>query len=112
MDIFLFIAAIISMLAIIAIIHIVCKHMKLKTLLAGIGFQPIKQTEAAAIKQIQQHCTMQWYRIAALTLMRVLFISISRLLSLSVCIFDKTGIAVKQSKIIIKIMTTFCWLPY
>ena len=45
MDIFLFIAAIISMLAIIAIIHIVCKHVKLNTLLTGIAFQPIKQTE-------------------------------------------------------------------
>ena len=25
---------------------------------------------------------------------------------------DKTGIAVKQSKIIIEIMTSFCWFPY
>ena len=55
-DIFLFIAAIISMLAVIAIIHIVCKHAKLKTLLTGIAFQPIKQTEAAVASQIQ-HCT-------------------------------------------------------
>ena len=74
MDIFLFIAAIISMLAIIAIIHIVCEHAKLKTLLTGIAFQPIKQTEVAATKQIQQHCTVQWYAIAALALMIVLLI--------------------------------------
>ena len=74
MDIFLFIAAIISMLAIIAIIHIVCKHAKLNTLLTGIAFQPIKQTEAATTKQIQQYCTTQWYAIAALTLMIVLLI--------------------------------------
>ena len=52
MDIFLFIAAIISMLVMIAIIHIVCKHTKLKTLLIGIAFQPIKQTEAAVTNQI------------------------------------------------------------
>ena len=73
-DIFLFIAAIISMLAVIVIIHIVCKHVKLKTLLTGIAFQPIKQTEAAVTSQIQQHCTMQWYVIVVLTLMIVLLI--------------------------------------
>ena len=73
-DIFLFIAAIISMLAIIAIIHIVCKHVKLKTLLTGIAFQPIKQTEAAVTNQTQQHCMVQWYAVAALTLMIVLLI--------------------------------------
>ena len=73
-DIFLFIAAIISMVVVIAIIHIVCKHMKLKTLLTGIAFQPIKQTETAVTSQIQQHCTAQWYAIAALTLMKILLI--------------------------------------
>ena len=62
------------MLAVIAIIHIVHKHAKLKTLLTGIAFQPIKQTEAVVTNQIQQHCTMQWYAIAALTLMIVLLI--------------------------------------
>ena len=73
-DIFLFIAAIISMLVVIAIIHIVCKHAKVKTLLTGTAFQPIKQTEAVVTSQIQQHCTAQWYAIAALTLMIVLVI--------------------------------------
>ena len=73
-DIFLFIAAIISMLAVIAIIHIVCKHTKLKALLTGIAFQPIKQTEAVVTSQIQQHCTAQWYAIAVLILMIVLLI--------------------------------------
>ena len=73
-DIFLFIAAIISMLVVIAIIHVVCEHRKLKTLLTGIAFQPIKQTETAVANQIQQHCTTQWYAIVALTLMIVLLI--------------------------------------
>ena len=62
------------MLAVIAIIHIVCKHVKLKTLLTGIAFHPIKQTEAVVTSQIQQHCTAQWYAIAALTLLIVLLI--------------------------------------
>ena len=45
-DIFLFVSAIVSMLAVIAIIHIVCRHVKLKALLTGIAFQPVKQAEA------------------------------------------------------------------
>ena len=73
-DIFLFIAAIISMLAVVAIIHILCRHTKLKALLTGIAFQPVKQTEAVVTNQIKQHCTAQWYAIAALTLMIILLI--------------------------------------
>ena len=68
MDIFLFIDRILSMIA--AIIHLICKHTKLKALLMGIASQPIKQTEAIlGIGKEQQNCTMQWYTIAALTLM-------------------------------------------
>ena len=88
-DIFLFIAAIISMLAIIAIMHIVCKHMKLKALLTGIAFQPIKQTEAATTNQIQQHCTAQWHAIAALTLIIVLLIIYVCLITQRCTIFKK-----------------------
>ena len=40
MDIFLFIAAIISLLATIATIHLVCKHTKLKALVTGIASTP------------------------------------------------------------------------
>ena len=70
MDIFLFIAAIISLLATTVIIHLVCKHTKLKALVTGIAFHPIKQTEALLDKEnILQKCTAQWYTIAALTLM-------------------------------------------
>ena len=46
MDIFLFIAAVLSMLVTAAIIRLVCKHTKLKALVTGITFQPIRQTEA------------------------------------------------------------------
>ena len=60
MDIFPFIAAVLSMLATAAIIHLVCKHSKLKALLTGITFQPIKQTEALIDKEnIIQNCTAQ-----------------------------------------------------
>ena len=70
MDVFLFIAAILSTIATIAIIHLVCRHIKLKALLTGIAFQPVKQTEAIfGNGKEQQSCAMQWYTMAALTLM-------------------------------------------
>ena len=70
MDIFLFIVTVLSMLATAAIIHLVCKHTKLKALVTGITFQPMKQTEALIDKaNIIQNCTAQWYAIAVLTLM-------------------------------------------
>ena len=63
------------MLAVIAIIHIVCRHAKLKALLTGIAFQPVKQAEAeVAPHQTKKYCTAQWYAIAALTMMTILLI--------------------------------------
>ena len=50
---------------------------KLKALLTGIAFQPVKQAEAVITNQIKQHCTAQWYAIAAivaLTMMTILLI--------------------------------------
>ena len=73
-DIFLFAATIISMLTIVAIIHLVCRHSKLKALLTGIAFQPVKQAEAAVTKQAKEFCTAQWYAIAALTMLTILLI--------------------------------------
>ena len=73
-DIFLFSAAIISMLTIIAIIHLMCRHSKLKTLLTGIAFQPVNQAEAVVAKQAKEFCTAQWYMIAALTMLTILLI--------------------------------------
>ena len=72
MDIFLFVAAILSMLATAAIVHLVWKHIKLKALLTGITFQLVKQIEAIFGDQMQKHCTAQWYTIAVLTLMIIL----------------------------------------
>ena len=70
MDVFLFIAAILSMIATAVIIHLVCRHTKLKFLLTGIAFQPVKQTEAIfGNGKGQQNCTAQWYARVVLTLM-------------------------------------------
>ena len=73
-DIFLFAAAFISMLTIVAIIHLMCRYSKLKTLLTGIAFQPVNQAEAAVTKQAKEFCTAQWYTIAALTVLTILLI--------------------------------------
>ena len=62
-DIFLFAATIISMLAVAAIIHLVCRHSKLKALLTVIAFQPVNQAEAVVTKQAKEFCTAQWYMI-------------------------------------------------
>ena len=72
MDIFLFVTAILSMIATAATVHLVCKHSKLKALLTGIGVLPVKQIEAIFDNQMQNHCTSQWYTIVALSLMIVL----------------------------------------
>ena len=72
MDIFLFIATILSMIATAAVVHIICKHAKLKALLTGIDFQPVGQTEAIFGSNNEKEyckCTVQWYTIAALALM-------------------------------------------
>ena len=61
MDIFVFIAAVLSMLATAAIIHLVCRHTKLKTVVTGITFQPIRQAEALIyMENIIQNCTAQY----------------------------------------------------
>ena len=73
-DIFLFAAAIISMLTVAAIIHLVCRHEKLKALLTGIAFQPVNQAEAAVTIQTKEFCTAQWYAIGALTVLTILLI--------------------------------------
>ena len=44
MDIFLFVAAILSIVDTEVIVHLVCRHTKLKALLTGIAFQSVKQT--------------------------------------------------------------------
>ena len=60
------------MLAVVAVIHIICRHTKLKALLTGIAFESEEQAEVVVTNQIKQHCTAQWYAIAALTMMTIL----------------------------------------
>ena len=72
MDIFLFVAALLFMIAMAPIVHLVCKHAKLKALVTGIAFQQMKEADAI-FGNINIHeswtCKAQWYMIVALTLM-------------------------------------------
>ena len=98
MDIFLFVAAILSMIATIAIIHLVCRHTKLKALLMGIAFQLVKQTEAIfGNGKDQQNCVMQLYTIAVLTLM-VIVLTIYILVTTQKCTIFKEGYIPIQSQ--------------
>ena len=72
MHIFLFIAAILSMIATAMIVHIMCKHAKLQALETGIAFQPVKGTDAifGSISNSENcTCKVQWYMIGVLALM-------------------------------------------
>ena len=77
MNTFLFIAAILSMIATASIVCTMFKHAKLKALVAGIAFQPIKGTDVifSSINDSENcTCKAQRYTIAALTLMIIGFI--------------------------------------
>ena len=60
------------MIATAAIVHIVCKHVKLKALLTGIAFQPIRETDAifgSSNENEHYKCAAQWCTIATLASM-------------------------------------------
>ena len=89
MDVFLFIAAILSIIATAAIIHLVCRHTNFKALLTGIAFQPVKQTEAIfGNGKEQQNCAVHWYTIVVLTLM-VIVLTIYILVATQKCTIFK-----------------------
>ena len=75
MGVFLFIAAILFMIATGAVVCIVCKYAKLKSLLTGSAFQPIIQTDASFGNENEHcKCTTQLCTIAALASMILGFI--------------------------------------
>ena len=57
------------MIATAAIVHLVCRHTKLKALLMGIAFQPVIQAVALFGNGKKHNCATQRYTIAALTVM-------------------------------------------
>ena len=93
-DIILFVTAIISLVVTAIVMYILCKHMKLNTLVTSLALQKIKEVgmvakqEHVSIEQdIKCSCKNQWYTILMLSLLifgLVIFVGLkSRKLTLS-----------------------------
>ena len=63
MYIFVFIIAIISVIATMIILYVLCKHNKLRTLVVSLALQQVKEVSASATKQNNNmcDCTPQFY---------------------------------------------------
>ena len=74
-DIFMFVTAIILLLVTFIFMYILCKHMKLKTLVTSLALQQIKEVGVVAKQEginlawnIECTCKIQWYTILMLSL--------------------------------------------
>ena len=74
-DIFVFTIAIISVIATMIIIYILCKHNKLQTLIASLALQQVREVSASTTKKEDINymcdCTSQFYIILALNIMLI-----------------------------------------
>ena len=72
-NVFLFVTAIISLLVTILVINILCKHKKVKTSVASLALQQIKEVGAVATHETLQHaectCKIKWYTILMLEIL-------------------------------------------
>ena len=73
-DIFLFVTAIISLVVTPKVMYILCKHMKLNSLVTSLALQQIKEVGAVAkqeyvsiVQNIECTCKIQWYMIFMLS---------------------------------------------
>ena len=69
-DVFLFVAALITIIVTLVVIYVVCGHSKLKALVTNIALQCFKGVEVTdlRIQDVCFACKMQWYIIALLLL--------------------------------------------
>ena len=75
-DIFLFITAIISLLATTLTIYLLCKHKKFRTLMASLVLQQVKEVGAVTQKEINTECKTLTYISLALTILGLVMVSI------------------------------------
>ena len=70
LNVFLFVTAIISLLVTILVISILCKHIKLETLVTSLALQQVKEvgvvTTQETLQYIECTCKIQWYTILIL----------------------------------------------
>ena len=76
MDIFLFIAAIISLLATTLTTYLLCKHKKLRILMASLVLQQVKEVGAVTQKEINIECKILTYISLALTILGLVMVAI------------------------------------
>ena len=76
MDVFLFITAIISLLATTLIIYLLCKHRKPTTLIASLVLQQVKEVGAVTQKEINTECKILTYMSLALTILGLVMVEI------------------------------------
>ena len=71
-DIFVFIIAIISVIATMIIMHVLCKHNKLRTLVVSLAFQQVKEVSTSTTKKEDQNymcnCTSHFNIVLALSI--------------------------------------------
>ena len=75
-DIFLFIAATISLLATPLTIYLLCKHKKLSRLMASLALQQVKEVGAVTQKEINAECKILTYISLALTILGLVMVAI------------------------------------
>ena len=71
LDVFMFRIAIISVITIMIILNILCKHNKLRTLVVSLALQQVKEISTSAAKQNNDNmcdCTPQFYITLALSI--------------------------------------------
>ena len=75
-DVFLFIAAIISLLATSLTIYLLCKHKKLRILIASLVLQQVKEVGTVTQKEIITECKILTYISLALTILGIAMVVI------------------------------------
>ena len=73
---FLFITGIISVLVATLAIYLLCKHKKIKTLVASLVMQKIKEVGAVTQEEINTECKILTYISLALTVFSLVFVAI------------------------------------
>ena len=73
---FLFITAIISVLVTNLAIYLLCKHRKLRTLVASLALQQVKEVGAVTQKEINTECIILTYTSLALTFFSLVMVAI------------------------------------
>ena len=75
-DIFLFITAIISLLATTLTVYLLCKHKKFRTLIASLVLCQVKEIGAVTQKEIYTECKTLTYLSLILTILGLVMVAI------------------------------------